>query len=112
MYILKNATDNKYITFICSPKFVKLTKNNCLGNASEYDADGIFHNGVLYEIAGRKNHIANSSCKINLEKVDDGTMLFYLYNQIEDIKNAETKDITNSEKTSSLDVEEGDGSGD
>lgn len=114
MYILKDIANGNYITFICSPKFVKMTKNNCLGNATEYDADGIFHNGILYQINGRKGKIANAVYKVNLEKINDGEMLFYLYNQIEEIKNTETKDTVNSEseKTSSPDVEGDDGSGD
>lgn len=86
MYILKDIANGKYITFICSPKFVKMTKNNCLGNATEYDADGIFHNGILYQINGRKGKIANAVYKVNLEKINDGEMLFYLYNQIEQLK--------------------------
>lgn len=86
MYILKDIANGNYITFICSPKFVKMTKNNCLGNATEYDADGIFHNGILYQINGRKGKIANAVYKVNLEKINDGEMLFYLYNQIEQLK--------------------------
>ena len=95
MYILKDIANGNYIAFICSPKFVKMTKNNCLGNATEYDADGIFHNGILYQINGRKGKIANAVYKVNLEKINDGEMLFYLYNQIEQLKK-----MMNSEEVS------------
>lgn len=102
MYILKDIVNGNYITFICSPKFVKMTKNNCLGNATEYDADGIFHNGILYQINGRKGKIANAVYKVNLEKINDGEMLFYLYNQIEQLKkmmnNEEVSDNKEGEK--------------